>query len=246
MPRTLSDGCIPRTQDGVPEMIQLSRATQLRQIIQMILLRDRNGLIEMSNRVNIAALIGMNRFDPDNLQLLELNNGLPMIAPRRREPEVPNHRLGAGVLGIPQMVAAGLLPTARDIAISVESRIGRGRVRRLPSVGRQRYTPITVVGPPLVLSRNSSPRRMLQVDEMDRIPASLSPNNLRDTVDASVDTGINVLPDHQDNLNELPGTPVSSPAPPSRQDSRLVPESDDEENNNNNNNIHRPHDYLSI
>lgn len=178
LPCSLSDGCIPRTKDGLQEMIQLSRATQLRRIIQMILLRDRDGLIEMSNRVNIAALVGMNRFDPDNLQLLELNNGLPMIAPRRREPEVGNHRLGAGVLGIPQMVAAGLLPTARDIANSVESMVGRGRVRRLPPIGRQRYTPITVVGPPLAGAPQGGPRRVLHIDEIDRIPVHQNPSNM--------------------------------------------------------------------
>ncbi|CAL8142566.1 unnamed protein product [Orchesella dallaii] len=149
-PLTLSEGCIPRTKDGIQEMIQLARATQLRRIIQMILMRDRPGLVEMSRRVNIAALVGMNRFDPDNLQLLELNNGLPMIAPRRREVDQGHNqpRLGAGVLGIPQMVAAGLLPTARDLADSVEAMLGRGRIRRLPPVGRQRYVPITVVDPP--------------------------------------------------------------------------------------------------
>lgn len=179
LPMSLSEGCIPRTRDGIQEMIQLSRATQLRRIIQMILLRDRDGLIEMSNRVNIAALVGMNRFDPDNLQLLELNNGLPMIAPRRREPDVGNHRLGAGVLGIPQMVAAGLLPTARDIANSVESMVGRGRVRRLPPVGRQRYTPITVVGPPLAgAPQPGSSRRILHIDEIDRIPVHQNPSTV--------------------------------------------------------------------
>lgn len=148
LPVSLSDGCIPRTTDGLPEMIQLSRATQLRRIIQMILLRDREGLVQMSNRVNIAALVGMNRFDPDNLQLLELQNGLPMITPRRREGERGQPRLGAGVLGIPQMVAAGLLPTARDLANSVQAMVGRGMVQqRYPAQGRQRYTQLSMMPP---------------------------------------------------------------------------------------------------
>lgn len=144
LPVSLSDGCIPRTKNGTQEMIQMSRATQLRRIIQMLILRDREGLIEMSNRVNIAALVGMNRFDPDNLQLFELQNGLPMIAPLRQD--VGNQRvLGAGVMAIPQMVAAGLLPTARDIANDVEGMVGPGRVRIPTIIGRhpQRPPPIT-------------------------------------------------------------------------------------------------------
>jgi len=80
-----------------------------------------------SRRVNLAGLLGLERFDPDNLQFVELSNGLPMIAPRRRDPQAvqnaaPN-RFG-GLLGIPQMVAAGLLPTARVMAQDVENSLG--------------------------------------------------------------------------------------------------------------------------
>ncbi|ODM92508.1 Palmitoyltransferase ZDHHC9 [Orchesella cincta] len=214
---TLSDGNFPRTNDdSFQEMIQLARATQLRRIIQMILMRDRPGLIEMSRRVNIAALVGMNRFDPDNLQLLELNNGLPMIAPRRREADqgVNQPRLGAGVLGIPQMVAAGLLPTARDLADSVESMVGRGRIRRLPPVGRQRYIPITVVDPPLAR------RAVNEVDFRGFIPQRTPLSQVRTGVGGIANTTTTPLPEVvatnnvTENLHSSPSQPpVTSSVP---------------------------------
>lgn len=73
----------------------------------------------------------MDHFDPDDIQMIELNNGLPLLSarsPSRRNPlaaftqnqreetqnsnPLPsNSRRNA--LGIPQMVAAGLMPTIR-------------------------------------------------------------------------------------------------------------------------------------
>ncbi len=61
-----------------------------------------------------------------------------MLAPRNLQNNIPN-RMG-GLLGIPQMVAAGLLPPARQIAQDLESSMGgAGSIRRIPQPAANRF-----------------------------------------------------------------------------------------------------------
>jgi len=79
------------------------------------------------------------RFDPDNLQLLELDNGIPMLLPRYRNNQTVGTPLrgqrnirNQGILGIPQMVAAGLLPTTRALIAQNNLTTGENFIRARP------------------------------------------------------------------------------------------------------------------
>jgi hypothetical protein len=165
---TLSEGSIPYSKEETQTLITTARAQQFRRLIQLILTRDREGLLEMGRTVNIPALLGVEHFDPDNYQVnecffklifkmkifsqfIELSNGLPMLAQRRRNAN-PNMNRFTGLLGIPQMVAAGLLPPARQLAQDMESVMGQGSIRRIANqnnthVTYQRTTPVADLRP---------------------------------------------------------------------------------------------------
>ncbi|CAG7829020.1 unnamed protein product [Allacma fusca] len=126
---SLSESCLSETVDA-SDIVHQARAFQLQQIIGCVIRRDRLGLIDLARRIDVAGLIGMDRFDPDDIQMIELTNGLPLITARshgRRPPPIPGQenlnpqpvqvmnqpRRNNNALGIPQMVAAGLMPTIR-------------------------------------------------------------------------------------------------------------------------------------
>lgn len=62
IPCSLSEGSIPRTEPTFAdknELIQLTRAKQIQQVIDLVIKRDREGLVELARRINLGALVGM-------------------------------------------------------------------------------------------------------------------------------------------------------------------------------------------